>query len=172
MGGGCGSFTRFLHNSSLCPKVVVLVGPHIALRVILGMGRKRPCIRDKLEDKRACYSLPVGVRIHILPSLNPLLPHIHTHTHTHTHRPPSQSSASLPITSTAPQGRQPVPQDLHLCSSRAPCCSHKPGCSPVGARGGWPPPGLYHTPPWPCTGALPQPCRDPVHPPTRPGPGA
>ena len=109
MGGGCGSFTRFLHNSSLCPKVVVLVGPHIALRVILGMGRKRPCIRDKLEDKRACYSLPVGVRIHILPSLNPLLPHIHTHTHTHTQA--SKSELSLP------------PHHIHSPTRKAACPS-------------------------------------------------
>lgn len=77
-------FARFLHNSSQFPKVVVFVGPRIAPRVILGMGRKRPCIRDKLEDKRACYSLPVGVRIHILPSLNPFLPPAPPPTHTHT----------------------------------------------------------------------------------------
>lgn len=91
MGEDVAPFTRFLHNSSLCPKVVVLVGPHVALRVILGMGRKRPCIRDKLEDKRACYSLPVGVRIHILPSLNPLRPPL-----LHTHIWASKSELSLP----------------------------------------------------------------------------
>ena len=101
----------------------------MALRVTLRMGRKRPCIRDKLEDRRGCYSLPVGVRIHILPSLNPLLPPPHSH------RPLSQSSVSLPVTSTVPQGKQPVPRDSHLCSSRAPCCSQKPGWSPVGALG-------------------------------------
>lgn len=98
------------------------------------MGRKRPCIRDKLEDKCALLFLPVGVRIHLLPSLNPFLPPTPT-PNTYTHMPLSQSSVSPP--------RHPQPhkesslstQDLHLCSSRAPCCSHKPGCSPVGAHG-------------------------------------